>query len=59
MKAPAVNDRRLVLVLLSLASIDDRLGDTHSWRLATTALCIEVRRAKCFSAFAVIILPRT
>ena len=39
-----------MLVLLSLASIDVRVGATHSWCPAATGLSSEVRLAQCFSA---------
>ena len=46
-----------MLVLLSLASIDVRVGATHSWCSAAGGLSSEVRRAQCFSACAVLIYP--
>ena len=48
-----------MLVLLSLVSIDVRLGATESWRLAATGLSSEVRRTQCFSWCAVLIYPRS
>ena len=49
----------LMLVLLSLVSIDVRLGATQSWRLAATGLSSEVRRTQCSSWCAVLIYPRS
>ena len=39
-----------MLVLLSLASIDVRVGATHSRRPAVTGVSSEVRLSQCFSA---------
>ena len=50
--ATSGHDWRVMLVLLSLVSIDVRLGDTNRWRAAASGVSSEVRWAQCFSACA-------